>query len=122
MSINEEKKGQAPQEYFLPAVDALETPDELVLIADMPGVAPGGLEVTVDEGVLTLRGRVGASTAETARVLQREFERGDYFRQLRIPRDFLTDKIDATLKAGVVTVRIPRAERSRPRHIPVRVE
>lgn len=112
----------APQKFFLPAVDVLETRDELVLVADMPGVSPESLDVTVEEGILTIIGRVGPSVGESREAIQREFLRGDYYRQFRVPREFLTDRMDASLKAGVVTIRIPREERSKPRKIPVRAE
>jgi HSP20 family protein len=113
---------EASEKQYLPAVDAYETADELVLVADMPGVTPESLEVTVEEGVLTLLGRVTAPAIEGERWIQREFVRGDYYRQFRIPRDFLADRIDASMKAGVVTIRIPRAEKTKPRKIDVRVE
>ena len=123
MATNENENSSPPsQDYYLPAVDALETQDELVLIADMPGVGAADLEVTVEEGILTMHGRVAPGTMDALEAVQREFVRGDYQRQFRIARDFQTDKIEAALKAGVVTVRIPREERSKPRKIPIRVE
>jgi len=121
---NEENRSRnsASQERYLPAVDALETNDELVLIADIPGVTAETLEVTVEQGVLTLLGRVEPAPVESKEVLQQEFLQGDYYRQFRLPRDFSTDTIDASLKGGVVTIRIPREEKSRPRKITVRTE
>jgi HSP20 family protein len=122
MNASTEKTGSAvPQEYYLPAVDAMETRDELVLIADMPGTRPENLEVTVEDGILTLTGTMAAPGVESRDTLQREFLRGAYYRQFRVPREFAADRIDATLKAGVVTVRIPREEKSKPRKIPVKV-
>ena len=112
----------APRQCYLPPVDAMESENELVLIADMPGVRPEDLEVTVEEGILTLSGRVSAPPVESRETLQQEFLRGDYYRQFRMPRDFATDRIDASFKAGVVTLRIPREEKSKPRKIAVRSE
>lgn len=114
--------GSAPTEYYLPMVDALETQEELVLIADMPGVRPDDLEVTVEDGVLTLVGRMASQAVESREMLQREFVRGDYHRQFRMPRALATDKINASLKGGVVTIRIPRDEKSKPRKIPIKVD
>jgi HSP20 family protein len=111
-----------PEKYFLPAVDVLESRDELVLMADMPGVSPENLEVTVEDGVLTFLGRVPPLSSETREVVQHEFLKGSYYRQFKVPRDFLSEKMEAALKGGVVTVRIPRDERSKPRKIQVRVE
>ena len=122
MTTNSEKTGTAaPQEYYLPAVDALETRDELVLVADMPGVQAEGLEVTVEDGILTLTGPMAAVAGDGREILQREFLRGTYYRQFRVPREFAVDHIDASLKAGVVTVRMPREEKSKPRKIQVKI-
>lgn len=115
-------RSEAPDDYFLPAVDAMETEQELVLLADMPGVSPDRLDITVEEGVLTLAGRVEPESAEHEETIQQEFLRGDYYRQFRIPREFQADRIDASVKNGVVTVRIPREERSAPKRIEIRVE
>lgn len=119
---NKTTNGNTPAEYYLPTVDALETQDELVLIADMPGVSPDDLEVTVEDGVLTLVGRMAPHAVESRETLQREFVRGDYHRQFRLPRAFATDKINASLKGGVVTIRIPRDEKSKPRKIPIKID
>ncbi|HOI53773.1 MAG TPA: Hsp20/alpha crystallin family protein [Phycisphaerae bacterium] len=124
MNTNETSRTPAvPEEYFLPPVDVMETADELVLTADMPGVSPEQLDVTVEEGVLTLHGRVSAEEEPASRkTVQREFLTGDYYRQFRLPRDFSAEGINASLKSGVVTIRIARDERSKPRRIPVQVE
>ncbi|MBN2583039.1 MAG: Hsp20/alpha crystallin family protein [Planctomycetes bacterium] len=124
MNTNETNKNTTvPEEYFLPPVDVMETADELVVTADMPGVAPENLDVTIEEGVLTLHGRIGQVEEPASRkTLQREFLTGDYYRQFRLPRDFSAEQINASLKAGVVTIRISRDERSKPRRIPVRID
>ena len=68
MNTNETSRTPAvPEEYFLPPVDVMETADELVLTADMPGVSPEQLDVTVEEGVLTLHGRVSAEEEPASR-------------------------------------------------------
>ena len=112
----------APPKYFLPAVDVSESKDELLLVADMPGVAPEALEVTVEDGVLTFSGRIAPGPERGLETVHQEFLKGDYFRQFRLPREFLADKVEAVLKAGVVTIRVPRDERSKSRRIPVRAE
>lgn len=78
--------------------------------------------MTVEDGVLTLVGRMAPQAVESREMLQREFVRGDYHRQFRLPRAFATDKINASMKGGVVTIRIPRDEKSKPRKIPIKVD
>jgi len=124
MNARESKsKAGPPEKYFLPAVDVTETPEELLLVADMPGVAPEDLEVTIEDGILTFRGAVPEAGPEaSAEMVQREFLSGDYYRQFRVPREFAAEEINASLKAGVVTIRIPRDEKSKPRRIAIQVE
>ncbi len=117
--------GQTPQppgEYFLPDVDIMEAPNELTIIADMPGVSSEALDVTINDNILTLSGRVTMRIDSAQKTLHQEFSRGDYYRQFRIPREFAAGKVHASLNAGVVTVRIPRDERTRPRKIEIRAE
>lgn len=122
-AIETGKPSEAPERYFLPAVDITETPEELVLVADMPGVGPENLEVTIEDGILTFSGHVPEADREgSAQMVQREFLSGDYYRQFRVPREFATERINASLKAGVVTIRIPRDEKSKPRRIAIQVE
>lgn len=111
---------QPPSEYYLPDVDIMETPNELIIIADMPGVTSEALEVTVNESILTVAGRVPMRVDAGEKTRHNEFARGDYYRQFRVPREFATGKIHAALNAGVVTIRIPRDERTQPRRIEIR--
>ena len=79
--------------------------------------------MTIEEGILTFSGQVSETPHEASRELvQREFLSGDYYRQFRVPREFAAEAINASLKFGVVTIRIPRDEKSRPRRIPIQVE
>lgn len=113
---------QPPSEYFLPDVDVMETPNELLIVADMPGVTPETLDVTVNENILTIAGRVPMRVDAGEKTRHQEFVRGDYYRQFRVPREFATGKIHAALNGGVVTITIPRDERTRPRRIEIRAE
>ena len=63
-----------------------------------------------------------ASQKESRLAVQREFLRGDYYRQFRIPKGFVTDEVDAALKSGVVTISLPREEKNKPTRIAIRIE
>jgi HSP20 family molecular chaperone IbpA len=102
-----------------PPVDIYETEKTYVLLADMPGVAPGGLEVVAERDELIVRGRVDRPA--TAPDYQ-EFELADYYRAFTLTEDLDTDGISATLRDGVLRVEIPKALGVQPKKIPVRTE
>ncbi len=122
IDVNVEKEPQGvPESYFVPATDIYQTDDELVLVADMPGVPPDGLDVRVEGGVLTLRGRP-PQAEKPGEVLLEEFATGEYYRSFQLPGDYDTDKIEASVRQGVLTVRLPKSERLKPRKIEIKTE
>lgn len=104
-----------------PRVDVLETEMELVLLADLPGVRPSEVDVRFENGELTIHGRRTSSHPNTKRVLW-EYEPTHYHRTFRLAEVVATEKIDAVLKNGVLTVRLPKAEAAKPRRIAVKGE
>jgi HSP20 family protein len=107
------------QEVFAPPpVDIYEDDQGLVVVADLPGVEPGALDVRVDQGVLTIQGRTQSLAAGTP--LHREYELTGFFRQFQLPEEIETGRIEAALTLGVLTLRLPRAAPAPPRRIDVR--
>jgi len=106
------------ERYAIPPVDIYEKQDALTVLADLPGVAAEGLSVHVDQGVLTLEGKVGP-VDEGGTVLLREFDLTSFYRQFRIAETIDTEKIRAALKNGVLYLTLPKVERAKPRQIPV---
>ena len=106
---------------FEPAADVVEKPDGLYLAIDMPGVDQKGLEVTIEEHVLHIRG-TSAGSGETAPPVHREFECGDFERSFRLTPDLDEARITASLRNGVLQIALPKREETRPRRISVAVE
>lgn len=104
---------------FAPAVDIFDNGEEIVLIADMPGVPGNAVDVNLDRGNLTVRGRVNAPVPNGQLVLE-EFRVGDYVRTFAVSEDIDPSGIEAELKDGVLLVRLPKAEERKPRKIQVR--
>ena len=104
-----------------PRVDILETEQELVLLADLPGVRPSDVDVRFENGELTIHGRRAPSNAGKRRALW-EYEPAHYHRAFRLSEDVAADRIEAELKNGVLTVRLPKAEAAKPRRINVKGE
>ena len=104
-----------PERYAVPPVDIYEEEGALVVLADLPGVPREGLSVQVDQGILTIEGRVERDTP--GELLRREFAFVPYFRQFRIAEAIDTTKIRANLKNGVLRLDLPKVEAAKPRRI-----
>ncbi len=113
---------EPPESYFVPATDVYETDEALTLVAEMPGVAPDGLDVTVEDNVLVIRGQPKAGEADAGEALLKEFEVGPFYRAFQLPADYDTENIEANVTQGLLTLRLPKSERLKPRRIEVKVE
>lgn len=103
--------------YITPPVDIYETPESLVVLADMPGIAPEHLEVRVEHNTLTLRGQTPQLVPGDPRY--REYTLMSFFRQFELGEQMDQDSIRADLKHGVLTLTLPKAAKVQPRAIPV---
>jgi HSP20 family protein len=102
-----------------PMIDLYETPEELILLADLPGVDPASIALTVTGNVLTLRGeKQGDEVAGGhAQVQERQF--GPFHRQISLSIEVNFDKAQAEARNGVLKVRLPKQEAARPRTITI---
>lgn len=114
----EETRSQ--ERYITPPVDIFENTDGLVVKADLPGVAKEGLEVRVDNNLLTIRGK--AAHAASGQPVYREYTLVNFFRQFELNDRVDQSKISAELKHGVLTLSLPKAEEAKPRKIEVRAD
>lgn len=104
---------------FVPAVDIYESQDALVVVADMPGVAPDNVTIDVQDNTLTIRGTVAVEEVKE-RMHIREYGVGDYSRQFTLGRAIDQSKIEAAMKNGVLTLTLPKSDISKPRKISVK--
>jgi HSP20 family protein len=102
---------------FLPPADIYETNDAIVVTAEMPGVGPDGIDITLERRVLTIRGRSGASEHSGYQRVYNEYADGDYERVFTLSESIDRDKIEATLRDGVLHLVLPKAEPARVRKI-----
>lgn len=110
------------QLVFTPPIDIFETPDGLVLQADLPGVTSDTLELQVQDNKLTLYGRVEALSPEQGRLIHQEYGIGHYLRSFILSDDVDHERITAKLTNGVLEVVLPRAAKTEPRRIQIRTE
>jgi HSP20 family molecular chaperone IbpA len=107
------------ERYITPPVDIYETPDGLVVMADLPGVTRENLDVRVDNNVLTIRGMSRHTTPSDP--VYREYELINFFRQFELGEKIDQGQIAAELKHGVLLLRLPKAPEAKARQIEVRV-
>ena len=113
---------QMPRAALLPAVDIVEDDGGITVWADMPGVSRDRLGVRVDGDSLVIEGAAEVQMPEKLEILHGEI-RNPYFRRtFTLSRELDTAKIEASLKAGVLQLRIPKAEEAKPRRIDVKID
>jgi HSP20 family protein len=106
--------------HWMPAVDIREEADRFVLYADVPGVDPKDIEVTMENGVLTIRGERKLEPEEEREGYKRmERARGTFYRRFSLPDSADPERVAARGKNGVLEVTIPKHERVQPRKISV---
>jgi HSP20 family protein len=107
---------------WVPSVDIKEEEDRFVIHADIPGVDPKEIEITMENGVLTIKGERVSETKEERKNYKRiERVRGAFYRRFSLPDTADADKITAVGRHGVLEVMIPKREIAQPRKINVDV-
>ena len=106
-------------------LDVYATQDEVVVIAAVPGVRPEDVEISINQGTVTLSGTF-ANVAEAEEVkgatwLLHELWHGRFRRSITLPTEIDAAKAQATFADGILTIRLPKAEQAKPRKIEVRV-
>jgi HSP20 family protein len=117
----QDKEPTRPGRTFVPDVDIREDEHGLWLWADMPGVGPEDVEVELHDNVLRIEGRVSLQDYQGLTPIYTEYNVGNYLRRFTLAHaeHFDRDKISARLVNGVLEVKLPKAEKAKPRRIPV---
>jgi HSP20 family protein len=115
--------GTAPAKAYhrraaAPSVDVFENADELLIIADVPGVPNDGIDLQVQDGTLTLTAR--RLDLNESPALVREYDETDFVATFRIPAGIDTTAIAAETKNGTLLVRLPKAAAAKARKIVVK--
>jgi len=106
-----------------PAVNILESEESIVITADLPGLKAEDVEVTVDNGVLTVKGERSFEEAQEGATYHRvERWYGSFERSFTIPNSVDPSKIEARFVNGEMTVNLPKRDESKPRSVKVKVE
>lgn len=103
-----------------PALNIWEDGDNLMAEAEVPGLKLDDVEILVEGDELTIKGKFNAQEVEEANYLRRERIVGEFSRTITLPRAINSDGVEATLRDGVLTVKLPKAEEAKARKIVVR--
>jgi HSP20 family protein len=110
-----------PGRVFVPAVDIFETPETLVLVADMPGVTGDKVTLDLKENHLTIYGTVGPPLGAGEAMVEQEYYSGDFQREFHLGSLIDQSKIEASMKDGVLRLVMHKVEKAKPRKIEVKV-
>jgi len=116
------KRREDGTEWF-PSLDVSETKSDFVVKAELPGIDPKDIDVSLNDGMLTIRGekkQEKEEKEENYHFIERSY--GTFSRSVSLPRDLKHDKISASYKDGVLRVVLPKSEEAKKEEIKIKVE
>ncbi|MDR1745099.1 MAG: Hsp20/alpha crystallin family protein [Planctomycetota bacterium] len=100
--------GGMPRRAYVPAVDLIDSDSEVVLVADIPGVPEGGVDLRVEKNILTLAAVPADGVVAGKKLEYSEYGVGEYRRSFALSEEVDRERISATLKDGVLRIRLPK--------------
>ena len=105
-----------------PAIEAYETDGDVVVRAELPGIDPKQVEISVTEDTLTLKGEAKIEQEEKKRnYYRRELRYGSFVRSIALPAGVQGDKASASYRNGILEIKVPKSERAKPKTVKVEV-
>ena len=117
------EEAEGTRSTWAPPIDIYETQDAYRVVAELPGFGPDDVDVTVNEGQLSIRGErkfYDEVSEENFHRVERRF--GAFQRIVSLPQQVQADKVEAAFDKGVLTVSIPKAEQAKPRRIEIKAQ
>jgi HSP20 family protein len=109
--------------HWAPCVDIKEEPDHFVIYADIPGVDPHDIEISMENGVLTLKGeRISSKKEEKEGYTRIERAKGSFYRRFSLPDTADPERVTAEGKHGVLEIVIPKREKAKSKRIKVDIK
>ena len=115
-------RGEDGREW-LPSLDVAETKNEIVVKAEVPGLEPKDIDISLSDGVLTIKGekkQEKEEKEENYHLIERSF--GSFFRSIRLPNEVQSDKINASYKNGVLKIVLPKSEEAKKKEVKIKVQ
>jgi len=114
---------EGPLADWSPASDVIETKDEILIKAEIPGIEPKDVDIEIENGVLTIKGeRKAEKDLEEKGYRRVERAYGTFLRTFTLPPNVMVEKIAATFTNGLLEVHLPKKEEAKPRTIKVEVK
>ena len=117
--VEKKQESTVPARTFVPTTDIFETEPSLTLVLEMPGVDKSNVDVSVEDGILTVQGRLDFSKYQGLQPVYTEYNIGHYRRSFSLSNKVDQSKISAEMKDGVLTLVLPKAEEAKPRRISI---
>jgi HSP20 family protein len=117
--VEKAQESTRPMRAFLPTTDIFETDEALTVVLEMPGVGRENIEISVENGVLTVEGKIDVSKYEGLQPVYSEYNIGPFRRTFRISSRIDQDKIKAEMRDGVITLVLPKGEGAKPRRVDI---
>jgi HSP20 family molecular chaperone IbpA len=95
---------------YIPRVDIYEAGENLYLLADIPGTYKSGVKITLEKDILTIRAGIDESIYGQRKATYAEYGIGDYYRQFTLSDEIDREKIEASMKDGILKIVLPKAE------------
>ena len=108
---------------WLPSLDVAETKSDLVVKVELPGMDPKDIDISLSDGVLTIKGEKKQEKEEKEEgyhLIERSY--GSFTRSIQLPKDVQSDKISASFKNGILKVVLPKSEEAKKKEIKIKVE
>jgi HSP20 family protein len=118
--IEKKEESTIPVRIFAPAADIYEAENDLTVILEMPGVEKNNVDIRVEDGALSVEGRLDLTKYKGLQPLYTEYNIGHYARSFRLSSKIDQNKIAAEMKDGVLSLKLPKVEEAKPRTIQVR--
>ena len=118
--LEKKEETTVPVRIFLPTADIYETQDALSVTLEMPGVEKSNVEVSVEDGVLKVEGRLDFSKYQGLQPLYTEYNVGNYLRSFRLSSKIDQSSISAELNDGVLSLVLPKVQDAKPRTVQVK--
>jgi HSP20 family protein len=105
---------------YSPSVDIIERKSDILVLADIPGAEETSVDITLEKNVLTIYAKVGAYIPDNQRLTIMEYGLGDYQRAFTLTDEVDKDRIQATVKNGVLKLVLPKLDEMKTKKIPVK--
>ena len=117
--VDKAQESTTPTRAFVPSADIYESENALTVVLEMPGVSRENVDVNIEDGVLTVEGKIDFSKYEGLQPVYSEYNVGPYRRIFRISSQIDQSGITAEMRDGIISLELPKAEAAKPRRVQV---